>query len=317
MDCLQTNQIGWGTPAVDAEPSDVAINVRRRQRGAGRGGHLREGRAYDAEVLIDLAINPFDALVPDMVTLARAAEKGGAGCVWVADHFSGAVVGRSWSRDPFVCLGAIAAVTERVEVGILVANMVNRHPAQLASAVNSLQSIAPGRVRLGVGSGAAPGSRFAIEHDAIGTSLGDVDVRRGRLVDTIAALQAIWHGHEDFDAERSGPEAGFFGLSSVVDASSCPPLIVGASSWPTVEVALARADGVNLRRTAALPELLARIELQRPDGFEVSVLDWFNDVADNPNRIDEYAASGVDRLVLGISPPHDAGRLDRLDLAPR
>lgn len=268
-------------------------------------------------MLIDLAINPFDASVPDMVSLAQAAESGGARCAWVADHFSGAVVGRSWSRDPFVCLGAIAAVTDRIEVGVLVANMVNRHPAQLASAVNSLQSIAPSRVRLGVGSGAAPGSRFAIEHDAIGTSLSGVDVRRRRLVDSIAALRAIWDGHETFDAAASVHELGFSGLFSVVDAASCPPLIVGASSWSTVEVALAVADGVNLRRSAALSELLGRIDRHRPDGFEVSVLDWFDDVADNPTRIEEYASSGVDRLVLGISPPHDTDRLDRLDLAPR
>ena len=274
-------------------------------------------RPYDADVLVDLAIHPFDASVPDMVSLARAAESVGAGCVWVADHFSGAVVNRAWSRDPFVCLGAIAAVTQRIEVGVLVANVVNRHPAQLASAVNSLQSIAPSRVRLGVGSGAAPGSRFAIEHDAIGRALGDVDVRRRKLVDSIAALRAIWNGHEEFVADGVVGAVGFARLASVVDASPCPPVIVGASSWPTVEVALARADGVNLRRTAALPELLRRIEHERPEAFEVSVLDWIDDVAVNPRRVDEYVSSGVDRLVLGISPPHDAGRLDRVDFEPR
>lgn len=252
-----------------------------------------------------------------MASLAQAAESSGVGCVWVSDHFSGAVAGRSWSRDPFVCLGAIAAVTEQIDVGVLVANIVNRHPAQLASATNSLQSLAPGRVRLGVGSGAAPGSRFAGEHDAIGTSLGDVGVRRRRLIDSIAALRAIWNGRDGFAADPAAQEVGFSGLSSVVDDAPFPPLIVGASSWPTVEIALEFADGVNLRRTAALPDVLARISEHRPDGFEVSVLDSFGEVADDPRRIDESAASGVDRLVLGIFPPHDVSRLGRLDFAPR
>ncbi len=261
-------------------------------------------------MLIDVAVHPFDARVPDMVAFARAAETSGAGCVWVADHFSGAVVGRAWSRDPFACLGAIAAVTDRIGVGLLVANVFNRHPAQLASAVNSLQSIAPGRVRLGVGSGAAPGSRFAVEHDAIGNPPGDVEHRRRRLVESIVALRAIWDG-----ADTAAGDAGFSGLSAVVDPSTRPPLIVGASSWPTIEVALDGADGVNLRRTSALPELLARIEQRRPHGFEVSVLDWFDDVADDPGVIGRYVAAGVDRLVLGISPPHDPARLDRLDFA--
>ena len=272
---------------------------------------------YDAGVLIDLAINPFDASVPHMVALARAAEARGVGCVWVADHFSGAVVGRSWSRDPFVCLGAIAATTDRVEVGVLVANVVNRHPAQLASAANSLQSMAPGRVRLGVGSGAAPGSRFAVEHEAIGTSLSELDVRRRRLAASIEALRAIWSGDEDVVAEEVVEEVGFSGLTSVVDSSRCPPMIVGASSWPTVEVALRLADGVNLRRTDQLVELLDRIGRRRPDGFEVSVLDGFDDVAGDPGRVDEYVAAGVDRLVLGTSPPHRTDRLDRIDLTVR
>jgi hypothetical protein len=311
----QAGKVGGGVPAIDVEPGEVTIDLARRQLRVRRGDHVNEGRSYDARVLIDIAIYPFDASVPDMVSLARAAETAGAQCVWVSDHFSGAVAGRSWSRDPFVCLGAIAAVTERIGVGLLVANVANRHPAQLAAAVNSLQSIAPGRVRLGIGSGAAPGSRFAVEHDAIGASLGDVDVRRGRLVDSITSLRAIWSGRKEFDAAGPASGVGFSGLSAVVDASPCPPLIVGASSWSTVEVALELADGVNLRRTAALPELLERIEAQRPDGFEVSVLDWFDDVADSPERVDELERSGVDRLVLGISPPHESPRLDRFNFS--
>lgn len=268
-------------------------------------------------MLIDLAINPFDADVVDMVSLARVAEASGAGCVWVADHFSGAVVGRSWSRDPFVCLGAIAASTARIGVGVLVANVVNRHPAQLASAVNSLQSIAPGRVRLGMGSGAAPGSRFAVEHEAIGRTLGDAAARRAYLVDSLAAFRAMWNDHDSFVADRQASRLGFTGLESIVDESPLPPVIIGASSWPTVAVALEIADGVNLRRTEELPELLERIGQQRPDGFEVSVLDWFDDVADDPELTARYATLGVDRLVLGISPPHDGRRLERFDFSRR
>ena len=120
----------------------------------------------------------------------------------MTDHFSGAVDGAPWSRDPFVTLGAMAAVTERIELGLLVANMVNRHPVQLVSAFNSLQSIAPGRVRLGLGSGAAPGSRFAVEHEAIGRDLGRDRRRstRSALRDQIRAVRAIYAGAESFDS---------------------------------------------------------------------------------------------------------------------
>lgn len=261
----------------------------------------------------DLAINPFDAEVPEMIRLARAAAERGVSAVWVADHFSGAIVGRRWSRDPFVCLGAIAATTANIDVGLLVANMMNRHPAQLAAAINTLQSLAPGRVRLGVGSGAAPGSRFASEHVAIGTQLGNAAERRTALIDTIAALRKIWAAEPNHDGRVLG--TSFRGLAGIVDGSARPSVIVGASAWSTIALAVEHADGVNIRRTKELPALLARLAEIRPDGFEVSVLDAFDDVVNAPERVGELAAAGVDRLVVGISPPHDPERLDVIDFS--
>jgi alkanesulfonate monooxygenase SsuD/methylene tetrahydromethanopterin reductase-like flavin-dependent oxidoreductase (luciferase family) len=241
-------------------------------------------------VLIDLAINPFEGDVPAMVELAQAAEQMGVAAVWVADHFSGSVVGRRWSRDPFVCLGAIAASTERIDLGVLVANMMNRHPAQLASAVNSLQSIAPRRVRLGLGSGAAPGSRFAIEHESIGRQLAPTEQRRAMLIDQLGALRSIWRG--------DGP-------SDVVDGSDAPKIVVGASAWPTIDIGLHHADGVNIRRTNQLDEHLRRLNDVRPPDFEVSVLESI-DVTVTEDL------TGVDRLIVGISHPHDSAQLIRL-----
>jgi alkanesulfonate monooxygenase SsuD/methylene tetrahydromethanopterin reductase-like flavin-dependent oxidoreductase (luciferase family) len=258
-------------------------------------------------VLIDLAINPFDADVSAMVELAVAAEKRGYAAAWVPDHFSGAVVRRRWSRDPFVCLSAIAAATRRLELGVLVANMRNRHPAQLASAVNSLQALAGTRVHLGLGSGASPGSRFAVEHEAIGTDLGSAAERRAALADTIGALRAIWSGTTSFEG-RAGYD--FHALAGVVDDSPAPAIIVGASAWPTIELAVAHADGVNVRWSERAPELIRRVRSRGPDEFEVSVLGDFDDVASSPGRIREVAAIGVNRLILGISVPLDVDRLD-------
>lgn len=257
-------------------------------------------------MLIDLAVNPFEADVGWMVEMAVAAEERGYAAVWVADHFSGAVVDRRWSRDPFVCLGAIAASTQQVDLGVLVANMRNRHPAQLASAVNSLQSLAPGRVRLGIGSGAVPDSRFAAEHEAIGTDLADAAGRRAQLVDSITALRSIWSGERNHEVDSP---ARFEGLHGVVDESAPPPIVVGASAWPTIQVALTHADGVNLRWTSTLPEVLERIGDVRHGSFEVSLLGAYDDLAEESEQLDTLADAGVDRVVLGISAPHDPDAL--------
>ena len=259
-------------------------------------------------MLVDVVVNPFGASVRDMVEAAVVADRAGVAAVWVTDHFSGAVVGAPWSRDPFVSLGAIASATERCDVGVLVANMVNRHPVALVSAVNSLQSLAPGRVRLGIGSGAAPGSRFAVEHEAIGRTLDDVAARRNRLEKYLGAVRAAFDGAASYEAGADG----FDRLTGVTDGAARPPTIVGASAWPTTEVALRAADGVNVRRSARLGELLERIaDADRPAGFEVSVLETVRaDAA--PDLPDDLDTTLVARRIVTVSAPFDPATIEAL-----
>ena len=65
--------------------------------------------------------------------------------LWVADeHFL---------RDPWVQLGAIAAVTSRVSIGICITDPYIRHPALTAAAAATLQELSGGRALLGLGAG--------------------------------------------------------------------------------------------------------------------------------------------------------------------
>ena len=260
-------------------------------------------------MLIDLVLNPFGADLTEMMAMARAADVADVGAVWVNDHFSGQIVGAQWSRDPFVSLGAIAAVTDHVDLGLLVVNLTNRHPVQLASAVNSVQSLAPGRVRLGVGSGAIAGSRFASEHDMIGKELGDAAARDALLRHSIEALRDIWAEVPN----NASPVVGFDQLAGIVDNAVIPPIIVGASAWPTIEAAVELADGVNIRRTAALSEQLKRLaDLDLPDGFEVSVLDMRADGDELGVVPEDLMSTVVDRYIVTVWPARDRGLVEGL-----
>ena len=64
-------------------------------------------------IATDLVISPFGADVPAMVDVARCAEDAGFDGAWTLDHFSGAMLGRPWSHDPFTVLGAIAEATDK------------------------------------------------------------------------------------------------------------------------------------------------------------------------------------------------------------
>jgi alkanesulfonate monooxygenase SsuD/methylene tetrahydromethanopterin reductase-like flavin-dependent oxidoreductase (luciferase family) len=256
-------------------------------------------------VLTDLVISPFGASVPDIVATAQVADAGGFDTVWTYDHFSGLVSDAPWSRDPFVTLGAVAATTHRIGVGVLVANMTNRHTVQLACALSSLQSLAPDRVHCGIGTGASPGSRFAAEHDAIGKPLAEPAERRWQLVETIAALRAIWRG-EGFRGEHVQVAEGM----PLIHPAAAPPIIVGATTLATIEVAAEHADGVNIQRSRRLAELVdAARRLSVGRRFEISVfdsLDLDHPLGGDPSPLGDL---GVDRRTLYVSAPYSVERI--------
>jgi len=56
-------------------------------------------------------------------------------------------------RDTYVLLAAAARATERITLGTLLANPVNRHPSVTASSIATIDELAPGRTVLGWGVG--------------------------------------------------------------------------------------------------------------------------------------------------------------------
>jgi alkanesulfonate monooxygenase SsuD/methylene tetrahydromethanopterin reductase-like flavin-dependent oxidoreductase (luciferase family) len=249
----------------------------------------------------DLVIDPFGASMRDIVAVARCADEAGFSGVWTFDHFNAMVMDAPWSRDPFVMLGAIAAVTARVRLGLLVANAQNRHVAQLASALNSVQSLAPGRVRCGLGSGAGRTGRFAIEPQSVARPPLDAAGRRRLLVETIEALRVLYAGGGDY----AGEHLTLRGATGVVDGAACPDVVIGAAGSATIEVAAAHADGVNIRRTADLEAHLRHARLARPDRpFEISVfekLDLSHPLGGDPHWLLDR---GVTRRTLVVTTPY-------------
>ena len=84
----------------------------------------------------------------DVLALARQAEAGGSDSLWVCDHFLYRRRGRPETgyHEPMTLLSALAAVTERVELGSLVLATTFRHPgllAKMAATVNEIAGRAP------------------------------------------------------------------------------------------------------------------------------------------------------------------------------
>src|SRR5215472_24633 len=93
--------------------------------------------------------NPDSGLMDRIAGFARQVEARGFPGIWVGDS-----VGRGRpTLDSLQILTALAAVTQRVELGISVLQLPLRNPVELAHRVQSLQAMSNNRLILGVGSG--------------------------------------------------------------------------------------------------------------------------------------------------------------------
>ena len=87
---------------------------------------------------------------------ARAFESQGFDSVWVCDHLYGPQSPQLPILEAWTMIAALAAITERVELGTLVTPTGMRNPAHLGKMIASVDNIAGGRVIAGLGGGWMP-----------------------------------------------------------------------------------------------------------------------------------------------------------------
>lgn len=118
---------------------------------------------------------------------AQAVERLGYHSVWVNDHLYGVPMPNIPILEAWTLLPAVAAVTERVELGTLVTPIGFRNPALLAKMVATLDGISNGRVVVGLG-----GGWFAQEFSGYGIDFPPVQDRLGQLDEGITLMRRMW-----------------------------------------------------------------------------------------------------------------------------
>jgi G6PDH family F420-dependent oxidoreductase len=201
----------------------------------------------------------------ELVRYAERAEAAGFDFAMISDHF------HPWTdrqgQSPFVwsVLGAIAARTERLEVGTAVTCPTMRtHPAIVAHAAATTAAMMPGRFFLGVGSG-----ENLNEHIA-GHRWPPVDVRQAMLEEAVAVIRQLWQGgYQDHHGR-------FYTLENarLYTLPQAPPPIHLAASGAKA-AALAGRIGDGLITSDVAPEVVRTFEARggggKPKFVEVTV----------------------------------------------
>jgi 5,10-methylenetetrahydromethanopterin reductase len=141
----------------------VRRSRRRSAQARSPGGDGVEGRlavCYDSRVKFDLGILATQP-VPEIVKQVQLAESLGFETVWMTDtHLV--------CRELWVTLTACVLGTKRIKLGPGVTVPHSRHASVTASAILSLDELAPGRIVLGMGTGGSSAQTMGLALEQVG-----------------------------------------------------------------------------------------------------------------------------------------------------
>lgn len=240
--------------------------------------------------------------------LAVAVEERGFESLWLPEHSHIPASRRSpWpggpelpkmyydTMDPFVALGAAAAVTDTIKLATGICLVIQRDPIQTAKEVATLDRISGGRFLFGVGAG-----WNAEEMENHGTDFG---TRFELMRERVLAMKAIWtedeaqyHGrYVDFDPMMAWPKPA---------QKPHPPVLVGGGFPHGARRAIDFGEGWMPigGRDLDIAELVPRFRQmaaeadREPDDLPVTAYGAKAD-ADTVARLGD---AGVDRVVYGL-----------------
>jgi 5,10-methylenetetrahydromethanopterin reductase len=218
---------------------------------------------------------------PDgLLRAARLGDKGGLSFVSVGDN-------PGHLLETYVSLTQLVGATERCRVGTSMTNPLARDPLVVASALSSLDLVAPGRVFLGIGTGRA------------GASASSATLRA-----FVIALRELWsQGHAEYKGKT-------YNLSW--DARPVP-IIIGASGPKALRIAGELGDGA-IVETGVAPAAMQAARAAISDGAESAgrtiddiELWWYlkSAIAETPEEARALGTAGLAAsaaLVLGRDP---------------
>lgn len=283
IQCVPAGTPPWAGRYCDWRGGSVTIAIRR---------------SLPRVTVLDIQLSPAHSDWAELRAASLHAEEMGFDALWVFDHLAGASLGGDQMLECFTWLGALAEITETIELGAMVANVWNRQVGTTLAAAASVAAISGRRFHLGVGAGSSPTSRWSSEQKAVGAYVVPTFAERHRRVEELLDLSdELWR--EDRDPR----------FDSFARPDPPPTRIVGVNSVELSSLAGRRADGVNVRwdhpRRRELLDAARAAANGRPFVY-TAWIPWDAELLDeaHPTR-HAVRDDGIDRLVLVVKRPSD------------
>ena len=187
-------------------------------------------------------------IAPALAETARIAEQAGISTFTVMDHYF-QMEYAGGAEEPmlegYTTLGHVAALTERVTLGVLVTGVTYRHPGLLAKIVTTLDVLSGGRARLGVGA-----SWYEREQRGLGVPVVPVAERFERLEETLRICLQMWSDDNGPFQGRHYQLAETLCVPAPISQPHPPILVGGGGERKTLRLAARYADACNLFGTS-------------------------------------------------------------------
>ncbi|MFF0120019.1 LLM class F420-dependent oxidoreductase [Micromonospora arida] len=184
------------------------------------------------------------AIAPTLAQTATVAEQAGVASFTVMDHFfqmDAVFAAEEPMLEAYTTLGYVAAMTQRMTLGVLVTGVMYRYPGLLAKTVTTLDVLSGGRARLGIGA-----SWYEREQLGLGVPVVPVAERFERLEETLRICLQMWSADD-------GPFNGqHYQLAETINSPQPlsrprPPIMIGGGGEKKTLLLVARyADACNL-----------------------------------------------------------------------
>ncbi|MEU8153063.1 LLM class F420-dependent oxidoreductase [Micromonospora sp. NPDC048986] len=201
------------------------------------------------------------AIAPTLAQTATVAEQAGVASFTVMDHFfqmDAVFAAEEPMLEAYTTLGYVAAMTQRMTLGVLVTGVMYRYPGLLAKTVTTLDVLSGGRARLGIGA-----SWYEREQLGLGVPVVPVAERFERLEETLRICLQMWSADD-------GPFNGqHYQLAETINSPQPlsrprPPIMIGGGGEKKTLLLVARyADACNLFGRGGIDDIARKLDVLR------------------------------------------------------